>query len=383
MDAIAAPTLNLLLRGGAVGLLVLIAVSLWRDHPRHAAARLGAACAVGIAAATLASAPGWVVAPGVPQGPAAALVAALAAGAMYTFWLFTRALFDDAFRLHAGHAVAWCVLAGVGAAHCLFAPPAGSPWASAIGLWLAAMPILWAVLAIVTSLDRWREDLVEGRRRLRTLIVAATALYTLAQWVIALAFGLTLKAVVESSANAAGTAALTLLIAWRLLRSGGGELFATPAAPRSRSASSPEPAASIEPAVAGDPPDPHQVAALEALMAIDHVYREPNLTIGALAERMALPEHKLRRLINQSLGHRNFSAFLNTYRLADAKRWLADREQADAPILTIAMDAGFQSLGPFNRAFKSDTGLTPTEYRRQRANAAVQPDGGLAESGIG
>jgi AraC-like DNA-binding protein len=33
-------------------------------------------------------------------------------------------------------------------------------------------------------------------------------------------------------------------------------------------------------------------------------------------------------------------------------------------VLTIAMDAGFQSLGPFNRAFKADTGLTPTEFRR-------------------
>jgi AraC-like DNA-binding protein len=34
------------------------------------------------------------------------------------------------------------------------------------------------------------------------------------------------------------------------------------------------------------------------------------------------------------------------------------------------MDAGFQSLGPFNRAFKSVTGLTPTEYRRIKARAA-------------
>jgi AraC-like DNA-binding protein len=29
------------------------------------------------------------------------------------------------------------------------------------------------------------------------------------------------------------------------------------------------------------------------------------------------------------------------------------------------MDAGFQSIGPFNRAFKADTGLTPTEYRQK------------------
>jgi AraC-like DNA-binding protein len=38
--------------------------------------------------------------------------------------------------------------------------------------------------------------------------------------------------------------------------------------------------------------------------------------------------------------------------------------QRDVPVLTIALDAGFQSIGPFNRAFKADTGLTPTEFRR-------------------
>jgi AraC-like DNA-binding protein len=32
--------------------------------------------------------------------------------------------------------------------------------------------------------------------------------------------------------------------------------------------------------------------------------------------------------------------------------------------LTIAMDTGFQSIGPFNRAFKAATNLTPTEFRR-------------------
>ena len=48
----------------------------------------------------------------------------------------------------------------------------------------------------------------------------------------------------------------------------------------------------------------------------------------------------------------------------------ADPAQAEVPILTIALDAGFQSLGPFNRAFKAVTGVTPTEYRRLKARAA-------------
>ena len=49
---------------------------------------------------------------------------------------------------------------------------------------------------------------------------------------------------------------------------------------------------------------------------------------------------------------------------------LADPAQAEVPVITIAMDAGFASLGPFNRAFKATTGVTPTEYRRQRGIAA-------------
>jgi AraC-like DNA-binding protein len=90
-----------------------------------------------------------------------------------------------------------------------------------------------------------------------------------------------------------------------------------------------------------------------------------NLTIGSLSSRLGVPEYRLQRTINQGLGHRNFPAFLNRYRLEDAKAALADPVQSDVPILTIAMDAGFQSLPPFNRAFKAETGLTPTEYRRR------------------
>jgi len=372
MDANAA-SLNLLLRGGAVLLLVLIAAVLWRDHPKRIAARLGAAFAVGAAAATLADAPGVVAAPDLWR----AGLAALGAGAMFVFWLFTRALFDDAFRLRPWHAAAWLLFAGIGAWRCIAGAADRSLLAGIAGVWLGAMPVVWALLAIVQALASWREDLVEGRRRLRSWIVAATSLYTVAQLLAALALGLSLKAVIESPLNAAGTAALTLFVAARLLRSGG-DLFAS-GAPQAAAG-----ARAAAAAAADDAPDPRQVAALEMLMTVDHLYREPSLTIGALAERMALPEHKLRRLINHGLGHRNFSAFLNGYRLADAKRWLADREQTETSILTIAMDAGFQSLGPFNRAFKADTGVTPTEFRRLSSAAdGTAPRREVAESEIG
>ena len=93
-------------------------------------------------------------------------------------------------------------------------------------------------------------------------------------------------------------------------------------------------------------------------------YRETGLSIASLAEQLDTPEHRLRSLINRRMGHRNFSAFLNGYRIEEAKADLADRDKVDLPVLTIAMDLGYNSLPPFNRAFRAATGTTPSEYRR-------------------
>ncbi len=103
---------------------------------------------------------------------------------------------------------------------------------------------------------------------------------------------------------------------------------------------------------------------LEAAMN-EGLYRTPGLSIAGLADHLGTPEHRLRALINQRLGHRNFSAFLNRYRIAEAKAALADRARVDLPVLTLAMDLGYNSLPPFNRAFRAETGTTPSDYRRQ------------------
>jgi len=101
-------------------------------------------------------------------------------------------------------------------------------------------------------------------------------------------------------------------------------------------------------------------------MAVEHAYRSEDLSIASLAARLSVPEYRLRRVINQRLGHRNFNAFVNGFRLAETLAALADPSKRGVPVLTIALTAGFQSIGPFNRAFKAATGLTPTEFRRQK-----------------
>ncbi|MFM5884823.1 MAG: helix-turn-helix transcriptional regulator, partial [Novosphingobium sp.] len=122
-----------------------------------------------------------------------------------------------------------------------------------------------------------------------------------------------------------------------------------------------------------EPTDDPLAERLRAFMEHEKPHRDEGLTIAGLARQLGEQEYRLRRLINRALGHRNFAQFLNSYRLAEVKGALADPAQREVPILTIALDAGFGSLGPFNRAFREAEGMTPSEYRAKA----------LADSGIG
>ncbi len=114
-----------------------------------------------------------------------------------------------------------------------------------------------------------------------------------------------------------------------------------------------------------DPADQALYRNLQRAMTQDEVFRTEGLTIGALAQKLGAPEHHLRKLINQAMGYKNFNAYLNQFRIEAAKTQLADLAQARKQVLTIALEAGYASLGPFNRAFKEATGQTPTEFRKQ------------------
>jgi len=108
---------------------------------------------------------------------------------------------------------------------------------------------------------------------------------------------------------------------------------------------------------------------LDTIMAAEG-WRREGLTIGQLAKEMALAEHRLRRLINTRLGHRNFADFLNAHRIEAAKLRLSDPAQARTTVAAIAFDLGYGSLGPFNRAFRAATGVTPTAWRRQALSSS-------------
>lgn len=95
------------------------------------------------------------------------------------------------------------------------------------------------------------------------------------------------------------------------------------------------------------------------------LYREAGLTIAMLAKKLNMPEYRLRAFIHKQLGYRNFNAMLHQYRIEDASIALSDGEKKGVPVLTIALSVGYQSITPFNNAFRQIMGVTPSEYRKQ------------------
>jgi AraC-like DNA-binding protein len=347
------------IRGGAVTVLLLVATLCLRDRRQLPTRLYSALFALSVAAYVIASAPGfygldlrWRL----PIGLASL-------GTPAVFWLAAAAYFDDDFKPALYGPLAWLGLVLLGLWQMLGNQP---PIADILHHGLSLMFIVLAAWQAFIGRD---SDLVEGRRRFRLVLVISTAFYTagiiVSQWFLPGS---------ETSApfsfmNAVGLLALIFAsAALRLSVSTTGQFAASDipdqsvSSPREISRDGP---ASV-PEVNGQ--DAALLTALDDLMKNSKIYREEGLSIAVLSAKLSVPEYRLRRLINQKLGHRNFSAFINGYRLSEAMAALSDPSQSGVPVLTIALDTGFGSIGPFNRAFKAHTGMTPTEYRRERAD---------------
>jgi AraC-like DNA-binding protein len=361
--------LDLGCRGAAAGLFLMIVAILLRDRPNSLAARLSAALYIcGIAYAIR-------EAPTFPRPwPWWSLPLALVGwGSPAVFWLWARAIFDDEFALRRWHAALWAALVGLG----LLAWGGGAIWpllGRTSDRAMALATLILALLAVAQTFATWRADLVAGRRRLRIVVLIGAFVYSAAWPVSDLLIRLMASgSPMGSLADALGLCVLAMVSGWSLLQAEGRDQGARLVSALGDGLDETRPTL---PAGEGKRPSVELalLRRLERLMIAERAYRQEGLTIGALAGKLGLPEYRLRRLINEGLGHRNFNAFLNHYRIEEAMAALVDSTQNDVPILTIAMDAGFQSIGPFNRAFKAATGQTPTEYRRAAlAQAPLNP----------
>nr|WP_309603811.1 helix-turn-helix domain-containing protein [Phenylobacterium sp.] len=343
-DSIA--VLDPFVRGIAAGAMAVTSMGVWRSRVSMRAR----VATVLLGVSTIA----WLVTESWALGAAfghLSIVAATAYPVGGIFWLFTATLFEDRpvtplTLLPAAGLLALGLAMGI------------APQAASGPLWTAfnLASGLFAVHAGYMIVRSWRGDLLEGRRRLRGLLFGLVAAFVVGQVTISFLSRLDPAGpwrpfMIGRPYGGAMLAALILAGAVLFLQARP-EVFG---AQRRR-----DPAADPRAEAA----DRLLVGRLDTFLAAEG-WRREGLSIGTLAGELSVPEHRLRRLINNRLGHRNFADFLNASRIAAARRRLADPAEARTTVAAIAFDLGYGSLGPFNRAFRAATGATPTEWRRQ------------------
>jgi len=92
-------------------------------------------------------------------------------------------------------------------------------------------------------------------------------------------------------------------------------------------------------------------------------YLNPDYSLQMMAEDLNISRHKLSEAINNGQ-KKNFYKLINEYRVEEVKEMLVNSAFSHYTVLGIGLECGFNSKTSFNRIFKEETGLTPTEYKR-------------------
>lgn len=100
------------------------------------------------------------------------------------------------------------------------------------------------------------------------------------------------------------------------------------------------------------------------LLDNDKPYLEEELNLSILANQLDTTDKKLSTLLNQYM-NTTFYDLINSYRIASVKEKMASEKYDGLTLLGIAYESGFKSKTSFNRIFKKETGLSPSEYKKK------------------
>lgn len=344
-------TIDNIFRYGAISILLVICGLLLLSHRSTWSGRLGALAALCTAAYLGCSTgvQGWIMLVLLPACIANSVIV----------WMFGLSLFKDGFRPGWSH---WGLL-GLILAMGLWRKgyegaggiaPFGLEWSHqliAIGMAFNLLWVAWSGRA---------DDLIENRRRFRGYFIVFATVMMVVVSVTELWLQQTRAPIFLQALQAFSVWAFAVVVLLQTARLAPEVLFS--------------PIVKAKPGVSGLVSVVDQIAARDLALLTTWIevrdgFFETGLTIRRFANVVGIPEHRLRRLINSNIGFRNFNDFLNHHRIEEAQKRLLDPARARLPILTIAMDLGYGSIGPFNRAFLDRVGQTPSRFRLQ------MPDG--------
>ncbi|MFD0762074.1 tetratricopeptide repeat protein [Lutibacter aestuarii] len=107
---------------------------------------------------------------------------------------------------------------------------------------------------------------------------------------------------------------------------------------------------------------------LEQIMIDYKLYLNPDLSLKDLASYLELPTNYVSQLLNQGFD-KNFSEYINTYRINEFKERILLEENKDLTIMAVAYDSGFNSKTVFNTFFKKIEGITPNSFVKSNTSS--------------
>ena len=234
------------------------------------------------------------------------------------------------------------------------------------------------VLGLHSILNNWRTDLVEARRWLWTTVIPSVGIIMLIPLVVIVLRGNYILPIWMEALQATYVCLFFFFIVSWLLDGDLKHLLDTKAKSWMEwlgwegSIDKIEEANLIEKNKNDNSVENAKLTELERLMTEEKSFKRQKLTVNDLAQLLDMPEHQLRNLINRNLGYRNFNDFVNHYRIMHVVDALTKPESKRLPLMTLALDSGFNSIAPFNRAFKEKMGVAPNEYRTRLTSELEQ-----------
>lgn len=100
----------------------------------------------------------------------------------------------------------------------------------------------------------------------------------------------------------------------------------------------------------------------------DKIYKESNICLDTLSAKLNTTRHNTSQVINEHF-QMSFHELINSYRIQEAKEILNKDRRKNLNIIDVAYEVGYNNKVTFNKAFKKDTRLTPSQYQRMAFNS--------------
>jgi AraC-like DNA-binding protein len=112
------------------------------------------------------------------------------------------------------------------------------------------------------------------------------------------------------------------------------------------------------------------VQRLMYIMNEEKAFADEELSLSQLADELDIRPQQLSQILNEKL-NKNFSGFVNEFRIEEAKKMLL--EEPKRSILSIGIAVGFNSATSFNLAFSRYEGCSPGTYRKKYLKQPIKP----------